>query len=85
MVLVHSPRGDEFMKQAVAAGTLELHPAEGDAKALQLLDRLASKQRARVGPDDPRARAAYATNQTLAAAREHESETAGSAPRDATA
>ena len=82
MLLVRSPNGDEFMKQAVAAGALELRPAEEEPKALKLLDRLASKQRARVGPDDPHARAAYASEQALAAAREQEvPETTESAQR----
>jgi hypothetical protein len=58
------------MDRAVAAGVLELREAEEEPKALEVMDRLARKQRARVSPFDPHARAAYATDQALDAARE---------------
>lgn len=69
MVLVRSQQGDDFFQAAVAGGALELRDAEDEEKALQLLDRLARKQRARVKPDAPHALAAYASEQALAAAR----------------
>ncbi len=69
MILVRSERGADFLERAVAAGVLELRPAEEEPKALEVMDRLARKQRERVGPFDPHANAAYASEQALAAAR----------------
>ncbi|HVL64471.1 MAG TPA: Coenzyme F420 hydrogenase/dehydrogenase, beta subunit C-terminal domain [Actinomycetota bacterium] len=69
MVLVRSETGDEYLTQAVAEGVLELRAAEEEPKALEVMDRLARKQRARVKPGDPHARAAYATEEALEAAR----------------
>jgi len=76
MVLVRSERGEDYLNRAVEAGVLELRPAEEEPKALEVMDRLAKKQRARVKPDDPHAAAAYATTQALEAAREAEAEKA---------
>ncbi|MDQ3983078.1 MAG: Coenzyme F420 hydrogenase/dehydrogenase, beta subunit C-terminal domain, partial [Actinomycetota bacterium] len=72
MILVRSERGDDFLRRAVEGGVLELRPAEQEPKALEVMDRLARKQRERVGPYDPHARAAYASEQALAAARAEE-------------
>ncbi|HEX2294013.1 MAG TPA: Coenzyme F420 hydrogenase/dehydrogenase, beta subunit C-terminal domain, partial [Actinomycetota bacterium] len=69
MILVRSERGEDYLRRAVDAGVLELRDAEEEPGALAVMDRLARKQRARVGPDDPHASAAYATEQALAAAR----------------
>jgi coenzyme F420 hydrogenase subunit beta len=69
MILVRSEAGQAYLDEAVAAGVLELREADQEPKALEVMDRLARKQRARVGPFDPHARAAYATEQALAAAR----------------
>jgi coenzyme F420 hydrogenase subunit beta len=69
MILVRSEAGQAYLGEAVAAGVLELREADQEPKALEVMDRLARKQRARVSPFDPHARAAYATEQALAAAR----------------
>jgi coenzyme F420 hydrogenase subunit beta len=69
MILVRSERGEDYLNRAVEAGVLELRDASEEAAALEVMDRLARKQRARVSPDDPHAAAAYATEQALAEAR----------------
>ncbi|HVM35396.1 MAG TPA: Coenzyme F420 hydrogenase/dehydrogenase, beta subunit C-terminal domain [Actinomycetota bacterium] len=76
MILVRSERGEDYLNRAVEAGVLELRPAEEEPKALEVMDRLAKKQRARVKADDPHAAAAYATTQALEAARVVEAEKA---------
>lgn len=53
MILVRSERGDEYLKEAAAAGVLELRDAEQEPKALEVMMRLATKQRERVKPGDP--------------------------------
>ncbi|HVF53191.1 MAG TPA: Coenzyme F420 hydrogenase/dehydrogenase, beta subunit C-terminal domain, partial [Actinomycetota bacterium] len=70
MILVRSEAGEDYLKRAVEAGVLELRDAEEEPHALEVMDRLAKKQRARVGPFDPHANASYATAQALQAARE---------------
>ena len=77
MVLVRSERGKDFLERAVASGVLELREAEEEPKALEVMDRLARKQRERVGPFDPHAGARYPTEQALLAARAEADETAG--------
>ncbi len=67
MVLVRSERGEAYFNEVVKAGLLELRPAEEEPAALEVLDRLARKQRERVSPDDPHAAAAYTTRQLLEA------------------
>ncbi|HEX2049338.1 MAG TPA: Coenzyme F420 hydrogenase/dehydrogenase, beta subunit C-terminal domain [Actinomycetota bacterium] len=69
MILVRSERGDDFLRRAVDAGVLELRDADEEPQALAVLDRLARKQRERVGPFDPHASARWPTAQALAAAR----------------
>ena len=69
MILVRSEHGKDFLDRAVADGVLELRGADEEPKALEVMDRLARKQRARVSPFDPHAQAAFATQQALAAAR----------------
>lgn len=69
MILVRSERGEDYLRRAVDAGVLELRDAEEEPGALAVMDRLARKQRARVGPDDPHASHAFATRQALDAAR----------------
>ena len=68
MILVRSPRGKEYLDAAVDAGVLELRPPEEEPHALEVMDRLARKQRARVKPWEPHANAAYATEDALARA-----------------
>jgi coenzyme F420 hydrogenase subunit beta len=69
MVLVRSERGEDYLNRAVEAGVLELRDASEEPGALEVMDRLARKQRARVSPDDPHAAAAYPTKQALERAR----------------
>jgi coenzyme F420 hydrogenase subunit beta len=69
MILVRSERGEDYLRRAVEAGVLELRDADEEPGALSVMDRLARKQRARVGPDDPHASHAFATEQALEAAR----------------
>ena len=76
MILVRSEAGQAYLDEAVAAGVLELREADQEPKALEVMDRLARKQRARVSPFDPHARAAYATEEALAAARAEAAEAA---------
>jgi coenzyme F420 hydrogenase subunit beta len=80
MILVRSERGAEWLEKATAAGVLELRDAEEEPKALEVMDRLARKQRERVGPFDPHAAAAYPTQQLLEQARADEGATADTAP-----
>jgi coenzyme F420 hydrogenase subunit beta len=69
MVLVRSEHGRDYLERAIASGVLETRDPFHEQRALDLLVRLAAKQRARVAPDDPHALAAYASNQALEAAR----------------
>ena len=73
LVLVRSARGEEYLGRAVDAGALELRPAEEVPDALAVMDRLAIKQRQRVGPFDPHAGARWPTQQAIDAARAEES------------
>jgi coenzyme F420 hydrogenase subunit beta len=69
MILVRSEVGEDYMKRAVEAGVLELRDAEEEPGALEVMDRLARKQRERIGPSDPHASTRWPTEQALAAAR----------------
>jgi coenzyme F420 hydrogenase subunit beta len=69
MILVRTERGRDYLDRAMAEGVLEMRPADEEPKALEVMDRLARKQRDRVGPFDPHARASYATEELLTAAR----------------
>jgi coenzyme F420 hydrogenase subunit beta len=77
MILVRSERGAEWLEKATAAGVLELRDAGEEPKALEVMDRLARKQRERVGPFDPHAAAAFPTQQLLEQARADAGTTAG--------
>jgi coenzyme F420 hydrogenase subunit beta len=77
MILVRSERGAEWLEKATAAGVLELRDADEEPKALEVMDRLARKQRERVGPFDPHAAATFPTQQLLEQARADASTTAG--------
>ena len=70
MILVRSEKGEDYLKRAVEAGALELRAAEEEPKALEVMDRLATKQRQRVKPFDPHAVARWPTEQLLVEARE---------------
>ncbi|MEA2505665.1 MAG: coenzyme hydrogenase subunit beta [Actinomycetota bacterium] len=74
MILVRSERGDRYLDAAIAAGALETRPAEEEPAALQVMDRLARKQRERIGPFDPHAEARWPTAELLSAARAESSQ-----------
>lgn len=65
MILVRSEKGDDYLKRAVDAGVLELRPADEEPKALEVMMRLATKQRQRVKPDDPHWQTRFPTRQVL--------------------
>lgn len=65
MILVRSERGDDYMKRAVAAGILELRDAEEEPKALEVMMRLATKQRERIKVDDPHWQTRWPTVQAM--------------------
>ena len=76
MILVRSERGEDYLNRAVEAGVLETRPAEDEPAALEVMDRLARKQRERVGPLDPHASASFPTEELLNEARRAELEDA---------
>jgi coenzyme F420 hydrogenase subunit beta len=69
MILVRSERGDRYLEAAIAAGALEIRPADEEPGALEVMDRLARKQRERIVPSDPHATTRWPTDELLAAAR----------------
>lgn len=69
MILVRSEKGEDFMQRAAAAGVLELRDADEEPGALQVMDRLARKQRERIDPLDPHAHTRWVDDQALLAAR----------------
>ncbi|MDQ3619660.1 MAG: Coenzyme F420 hydrogenase/dehydrogenase, beta subunit C-terminal domain, partial [Actinomycetota bacterium] len=69
MILVRSEVGEDYLKRAVDAGVLELRDADEEPAALEVMDRLARKQRERIKPSDPHASTRWPTEQALAAAR----------------
>jgi len=77
MVLVRSETGRDYLERAVAAGVIQLRGAEEEPGALEVMDRLARKQRARIDPFDPHASAAWPTEQLLQAARAEAAEGSG--------
>jgi len=69
MILVRSEVGQDYLNRAVDAGVLELRDADEEPAALEVMDRLARKQRERIKPSDPHASTRWPTEQALAAAR----------------
>ncbi|MGH2702739.1 MAG: Coenzyme F420 hydrogenase/dehydrogenase, beta subunit C-terminal domain [Actinomycetota bacterium] len=69
MILVRSETGEDFLRRALKAGVLELREADEEQGALQVMDRLARKQRERIKPHDPHANARWVSEQALLAAR----------------
>ena len=65
MILVRTERGEDFMKRAVEAGILELRAAEEEPAALEVMMRLATKQRERIDPFDPHATARWPETEAL--------------------
>ncbi len=73
MILVRSERGQDFLERAVAEGIVELRPAEEEPQALDVMMRLATKQRQRIDTADPHWRTRWPTRAALDAARAEES------------
>lgn len=69
MILVRSERGQDFLERAVAAGIVELRDAEEEPKALEVMMRLATKQRERIRVDDPHWMTRWPTRQAMEAHR----------------
>jgi len=69
MILVRSEEGASFLERAAEAGAVELRAAEERPDALEVMDRLARKQRQRIDPWDPHAATRWPTEQALSAAR----------------
>ena len=69
MVLARTEHGEDVLTRAVAAGVIELRDAEQEPGALEVMDRLARKQRERIKPGDPHASTRWPTQQALEAAR----------------
>jgi coenzyme F420-reducing hydrogenase beta subunit len=69
MILVRSEKGQDFLERAVAANVVELRDAEEEPKALEVMMRLATKQRQRIKLDDPHWQTRWPTRQALEAAR----------------
>lgn len=69
MILVRSEKGQDFLERAVAANVVELRDAEEEPKALEVMMRLATKQRERIKDDDPHWQTRWPTRQALEAYR----------------
>ncbi|MEA2517825.1 MAG: coenzyme hydrogenase subunit beta [Actinomycetota bacterium] len=65
MILVRTERGEDYLKRAVEAGVIELRPAEEEPGALDVMMRLATKQRQRIDPFDPHANARWPNAEAL--------------------
>jgi coenzyme F420 hydrogenase subunit beta len=65
MILVRTERGEDYLKRAVEAGVIELRPAEEEPGALDVMMRLATKQRERIDPFDPHANARWPDAEAL--------------------
>jgi coenzyme F420 hydrogenase subunit beta len=65
MCIVRTAYGEEVWNRALAAGIVETRPADEDPEALKVLDRLAKKQRFRVGPFDPNALGRWPVREVL--------------------
>lgn len=72
MILVRSEKGQDFLERAVAANIVELREADEEPKALEVMMRLATKQRTRVKVDDPHWQTRWPTRQAMEEARAEE-------------
>ena len=70
MILVRSETGKDFLERALAAGVLEVRDPDQEPKALEVMDRLARKQRERIDPFDPHAHSRWVESQALLTARQ---------------
>ena len=65
MCLIRTEYGEDVWNRALAAGVIEAKPAEEDPAGLKVLDRLAKKQRFRVGPFESHAAARWPVREVL--------------------
>ncbi|MGH2767446.1 MAG: Coenzyme F420 hydrogenase/dehydrogenase, beta subunit C-terminal domain [Actinomycetota bacterium] len=65
MCVLRSEYGSDLWKRAVEAGVVETRPAEEEPGALKVLQRLAKKQRQRVGPWEPHASGRWPVKEVL--------------------
>ncbi|MGH2731388.1 MAG: Coenzyme F420 hydrogenase/dehydrogenase, beta subunit C-terminal domain [Actinomycetota bacterium] len=65
MCLIRTEYGQDVWNRAVEAGVIEVRPAEEDPAGLKVLDRLAKKQRFRVGPFHPNAAGRWPVKEVL--------------------
>jgi coenzyme F420 hydrogenase subunit beta len=82
MVLVRTDRGEDFFNRAIEAGVIETRPAEEEPAALQVMDRLARKQRERIDPFDPHATTRWPEAEALRFAQAEATEAATVAAAD---
>jgi len=69
MCVVRTDYGLDVWNRAVAAGVVETRPADEEPGALKVLDRLAKKQRRRVGPFESHASGRWPVREVLERAR----------------
>jgi coenzyme F420 hydrogenase subunit beta len=69
MSLIRTEYGEDVWNRALAAGVIEARPAEEDPDGLRALERLAKKQRFRVGPFESHAAARWPVREVLARVR----------------
>ncbi|MGI8426878.1 MAG: Coenzyme F420 hydrogenase/dehydrogenase, beta subunit C-terminal domain [Actinomycetota bacterium] len=69
MCVVRTDYGLDVWNRAVAAGVIETRPADEEPGALKVLDRLAKKQRRRVGPFESHASGRWPVREVLERAR----------------
>jgi coenzyme F420 hydrogenase subunit beta len=65
MCLIRTEYGEDVWNRAVEAGVIEVRPAEEDPAGLKVLERLAKKQRFRVGPFEPHAAGRWPVREVL--------------------
>jgi coenzyme F420 hydrogenase subunit beta len=65
MCLIRTDYGQDVWDRAVEAGVIEVRPAEEDPAGLKVLNRLAKKQRFRVGPFHPNAAGRWPVKEVL--------------------
>jgi coenzyme F420 hydrogenase subunit beta len=79
MCLIRTEYGQDVWDRAVEAGVIEVRPAEEDPAGLKVLDRLAKKQRFRVGPFEPHASGRWPVKEVLERVRREYVEAANAA------
>jgi coenzyme F420 hydrogenase subunit beta len=80
MCLIRTEYGLDVWNRAVQAGVIEVKPAEEDPQGLKVLERLAKKQRFRVGPFEPNAAGRWPVKEVLERVRREYLEAAKNPP-----